>query len=180
MTTLPQRIRRHGRLYVHAAASKTITLTFYDCDHHGDAEQYAADLTASGAKVLGTKMNWQASQCEITFEVPTEQWASFEAKFRWTHAFQHAPGRDAPDQPPATKNFAKLVALAKQFNGQHHKSQQDRPGVWRHEFTFPRSMHSYHDAALFGAAVKKAFSTAKVSSPADEGAHDVITILGVQ
>lgn len=65
---------------------KTITLTFYECEHEGDLDNYADDVRECGGKVIDSEINEDAEIGRLTVQV--EDKATFLAKFKETDAAQ--------------------------------------------------------------------------------------------
>lgn len=62
-----------------------MTITFGECEHAGDLENYKADLEDSGAKVLGSSANYAEENCSITVSI--SDYAPFLERFKETDAF---------------------------------------------------------------------------------------------
>jgi len=65
---------------------KTFSLSFYECEHHGDADNYKDDIRDSGGKITGTTLNYDAESCKIEFKV--SNYNAFMKKFKKTDAYQ--------------------------------------------------------------------------------------------
>lgn len=65
---------------------KTFSLSFYECEHDGDADNYRDDIRDSGGKITGTKLNYDAETC--TIDVQVSNYNTFMKKFKKTDAYQ--------------------------------------------------------------------------------------------
>ena len=63
-----------------------MNLSFYECEHEGDLEQYIEDVTACGGTVVDSEINDEAEVGHVTVEV--EDRKAFDVKFKETDAYQ--------------------------------------------------------------------------------------------
>ena len=66
--------------------SKEFNLSFYECENHGDADNYKDDIINCGGKISNTKLNYDTESCRIYFTV--SNYNSFMKKFKKTDAYQ--------------------------------------------------------------------------------------------
>jgi len=90
-------ILEDGVLFASAISSKkeaeesmstTMTVSFYECEHEGDLENYVEDLLTAGAKVLATTLNEQAETGSATIEVADR--AAFIKRFQLSNSYGFA------------------------------------------------------------------------------------------
>lgn len=63
-----------------------MVITFNECEHAGDLENYKADLTDSGVTVLSSTENFHEKECTITIQI--SDYESFIKKFEDTDAYR--------------------------------------------------------------------------------------------
>ena len=61
------------------------TLTFSECEHEGDLDNYLSDIIKSGGKILLSKINYSEESAEVVVEYEEDE---FMEKFINTNAFQ--------------------------------------------------------------------------------------------
>ena len=63
------------------------TLKFYECEHEGDLSHYKADITASGGKVISSRLSddEESEPGIIVFEIEDKN--TFLAKFKTTDSY---------------------------------------------------------------------------------------------
>jgi len=66
------------------AAKDVYVWTFYECEHGGDMDMYAADVTSSGGEILDQKLN----DDECVMKVKVKDWDSFIERFKNTETFE--------------------------------------------------------------------------------------------
>lgn len=62
--------------------AKEYSLNFYECEHHGDADNYKDDIRDSGGKITDTKLEYDEETCRIYFKV--SNYKAFMKKFEKT------------------------------------------------------------------------------------------------
>jgi hypothetical protein len=62
-----------------------IKVTFSECEHDGDMENYADDIRSCGGKIISTSVNPDAEEGTAVFEV--EDKATFVEKFKQTDSY---------------------------------------------------------------------------------------------
>jgi hypothetical protein len=63
-----------------------MVITFTECEHAGDLENYKADLTDSGATVLSSTENFHEEECTITVQIT--DYEDFIRRFEDTDAYE--------------------------------------------------------------------------------------------
>lgn len=61
-------------------------ITFHECEHYGDLENYMNDLIESGAFITGNNLNYNEETADVRFSVENKQ--EFLIKFSKTSAFE--------------------------------------------------------------------------------------------
>jgi len=64
---------------------KRIRFVFSECEHHGDLDNYTADITNSGGKVIKSEIIEDNEEGWVLFEVDDKN--IFMNKFKTTHAY---------------------------------------------------------------------------------------------
>ena len=62
---------------------KKIKITFSECEHNGDLDNYVADIVKSGGKVINSVIDAEAEMGFVNAEVP----ADFKDKFFATESY---------------------------------------------------------------------------------------------
>ncbi len=52
------------------ATPKTLSLSFYECEHEGDLDRYIRDLNRCGARIRNSQINFDAETAEVIIEIP--------------------------------------------------------------------------------------------------------------
>ena len=65
--------------------TKTIRMTFYECEHGGDLEYYTDDLVLSGAKIISSHVDHDAEIGHVMAEV--DDYDLFLEKFKVTDSY---------------------------------------------------------------------------------------------
>ena len=63
----------------------TLTISFYECEHDGDLEDYVDDVVESGGKIVSSEINEEAEIGRVTVEVEDRE--AFFEKFKKTDAY---------------------------------------------------------------------------------------------
>jgi hypothetical protein len=57
---------------------KKIRLHFCECEHNGDLDNYKDDIRASGGKVVGSELNYEAETGWVDVEIDETFWDKFK------------------------------------------------------------------------------------------------------
>ena len=63
-----------------------LSLSFYECEHNEDMEDYIYDIGSSGGIIIDQVLNEDAEYCTITFDI--ENKSDFITKFKKTDSFE--------------------------------------------------------------------------------------------
>ena len=64
------------------------TISFSECEHHGDLEDYEQDLRKSGAKIISSEVNEDEETGYIEIELEQAKVAEFMEEFRITESYE--------------------------------------------------------------------------------------------
>ena len=67
---------------------RKIIINFYECEHHGDLDNYAEDVTASGGVIESQNVDTEEEIGTIECSVPNDFWT----RFKTTNAFEFVEG----------------------------------------------------------------------------------------
>ena len=59
-------------------------ISFYECEHEGDLEDYLHDMRKAGAIILGTGINYSAEIGVVRFRVKDDDYEAFHRLFKQT------------------------------------------------------------------------------------------------
>lgn len=62
------------------------TISFYECEHYGDLDNYVNDLQQSGAEIISYALSDEESG-NVLISVPDNQFDAFLEKFKQTDSF---------------------------------------------------------------------------------------------
>ena len=67
---------------------RKIILNFYECEHHGDLENYVSDVTASGGVIESQEVDTVEEVGTLEVSVPHDFWD----RFKTTNAYEFLEG----------------------------------------------------------------------------------------
>jgi hypothetical protein len=60
------------------------TLSFYECEHNGDLENYISDIRDSGGRIIGSKVDLEEEIGYVLFEHDSTFWGKFKKTESYT------------------------------------------------------------------------------------------------
>lgn len=71
---------------------KTLSMSFYECEHEGDLDRYLRDLNRCGARVQNSSINFDAETAEVIIQIP--DFAAFKSEWQKTESADFADSLD--------------------------------------------------------------------------------------
>ena len=64
----------------------TLRLSFYECEHYGDMQNYISDMVNCGAKIINSELDTDDETCTIIYSVEDQE--EFIKKFIETDSYE--------------------------------------------------------------------------------------------